>query len=77
MQPRGRRTGARRLLDETIVREAIRRAARDQGSIAALARSWHVAPSLLSSVIHGHRRVSTKMGKRLGFRKVVRWEREH
>jgi len=62
---------------EKAVREALRREAKKQGSITALARSWSMCRSQISDVINGHQAISAKMAQRAGFRKVVRWERIH
>lgn len=65
----------RPMVGEATLRAELRRQVRQEGSIAALARKWGVSASLISEVMKGRHRVSERMARRAGFRKVVRWER--
>jgi hypothetical protein len=60
---------------ETEVREALRMDARVHG-VRGLARIHDVTASHLSRVLRGEARVTAQLARAVGYRKVIRFERE-
>lgn len=55
--------------------ELIRHIIREHGSQSAVAKSLNISPAYLSDILNGKRAISEEVAKRLGYRRVVFFEK--